>query len=60
MRDAIIFLAGGYIVPAIVMAIDIVKAELAADDDPTFFDIAASAIWGGLLWPFTPSRAEPM
>lgn len=60
MRDALIFLAGGYIVPAVVIAIDIVRAELAADDDPTFSDIAATAILGGLLWPFMPSRAEPM
>lgn len=57
IRDVMIFLLGGYFLPAVYFGWHVWRAEC-LDDDPESSTFA-TVIWAALSWPVSPLIAEP-
>ena len=59
MNDLLIFLLGGYFVPAVYFGVKVFLDDC-NDETATLADHVMTGILAGLAWPVAPQRFEPM
>ena len=55
----IVFILGGYFLPALLFGWSVWQAESHAEDSPTLFERIVSTVIGGLTWPMASLHSVP-